>query len=229
MTPPTWLDAGGRRRPTRARWTCGRLRWTGAGPVGSPAGRVRALRKREFSDRLIPAFLYRQHLARLPRSEGGIQRPARRAAKCKRGRTLAAELHARQIFGAAPGALHHVASGAPRLALLRRGVNCRGRGWLQRLHAATATFRCRLQRGVHVVRERRAAGAVRQALGEVPSHTRIRSSLQVKSRDQHVGGDGGTVPRHYYTAARFQPGRRHVGHEHQVSPRMVSSRVVRFQ
>jgi hypothetical protein len=24
MTPPTWLDAAGRRRPTRARWTCGR-------------------------------------------------------------------------------------------------------------------------------------------------------------------------------------------------------------
>ena len=24
MTPPTWLDAAGRPRPTRACWTCGR-------------------------------------------------------------------------------------------------------------------------------------------------------------------------------------------------------------
>jgi hypothetical protein len=24
MTPPIWLDAAGRRRPTRACWTCGR-------------------------------------------------------------------------------------------------------------------------------------------------------------------------------------------------------------
>jgi len=127
MTPPIWLDAAGRRRPTRACWTCGRevavlrLRAEHLRPHGWQPGRTLH----------IPAWCG----ARLSRRRGcQIDRPARRAEGLESARWPSRCAHHRRAGGSCPALCPRP---GPRHHYRRRGHGVgsggsapgRGRGW----------------------------------------------------------------------------------------------------